>query len=336
MADVAAAVGVSKMTVSRALKRTGRSERSGSETLRQRILKCCEEMGYVLDQTARTFSSKRSGVVAALIPTLNNSNFSDTVHGLTAAIEASGLQVLLGYTEYDIQTEERLLRAMLTRRPEGVILTGGSHTPLARRMLKAAGIPVVETWDLLADPIEHMVGFSNSEATAELVRSLHARGYRRMAFMGGLPNSDARGADRRHGFEQAVKELGLPGLRMLSVGKAPVSMAQGAQAVVQVVQQWPDVEALICVSDHAAFGALMECHRRGWAVPQRIAIAGFGGFEVGNACYPKITTVAVDCVGIGQAAGDLLLTAIKAARQGQQLPPETVMIPYRIELKEST
>ncbi len=88
MADVAARVGVSKMTVSRALQRSAAgnpSERTASEALRQRILKACNEMGYVIDQTARTFSSKRSGFIAALIPTLNNSNFSDTAHGLAAA-----------------------------------------------------------------------------------------------------------------------------------------------------------------------------------------------------------------------------------------------------------
>ncbi|RZA06529.1 MAG: LacI family transcriptional regulator, partial [Proteobacteria bacterium] len=109
MADVAARVGVSKMTVSRALNRSDSSARSSSEALRQRILQTSREMGYVLDHTARTFASKRSGFVAALIPALNNSNFSDTAHGLTAALEGSGLQVLLGYTDYDVATEERLI-----------------------------------------------------------------------------------------------------------------------------------------------------------------------------------------------------------------------------------
>ena len=336
MADVAAHVGVSKMTVSRALNRSHSSGRSSSEVLRQRILQACGEMGYVMDQTARTFSSKRSGFVAALIPALNNSNFSDTAHGLTAAVEASGLQVLLGYTDYDVPTEERLLRAMLTRRPEGVVLSGGSHTPAARQLLRAAGVPVVETWDMLADPIEHSVGFSNAEATAELVRQLHAKGYRRMAFLGGAPESDARGADRRRGFVQAMQALGLDARRLLSVGQAPVSMAQGAQGVVQLVHSWPEVQALVCVSDHAAFGALMECRRRGWAVPGRLAIAGFGGFEVGAACHPQITTVAVDCAGIGRVAGELLLRAIEAARAGRRLAAETVRVPYRVELRGST
>ena len=336
MADVAARVGVSKMTVSRALSASTTRNRSTSEALRQRILLTCREMGYVVDQTARTFSSKRSGFVAALIPALNNSNFSDTAHGLTAAVEASGLQVLLGYTDYDVPAEERLLKALLARRPEGVVVTGGSHTPAARRLLQAAGVPVVETWDLLQKPIEHQVGFSNAEATAELVRHLHGCGYRRIAFMGGVPGSDARGADRRRGFEQAAASLGLDALRVLSIGQAPVSMAHGAQGVVQLLQRWPDTDAVVCVSDHAAFGALAECQRRGWAVPQRLAIAGFGGFEVGTACHPRLTTVAVDCVGIGRAAGELLLRAISARQAGVPLAPETVLMPFRIERRESS
>lgn len=336
MADIAKQVGVSKMTVSRALKRTAPCQHADSEALRQRIIKTSEAMGYVLDQTASMFASKRSGFVATLIPALNNSNFSDTAHGLTAAIEATGLQVLLGYTDYNIQTEERLLKAMLKRRPEGIVLTGGSHTPLVRRMLKAAGIPVVETWDLLDNPIEHNVGFSNAQATFDLVHQLYAKGYRHMVFMAGEPDSDARGADRRRGFEQAMQTLGLPPDRTLSVGRAPVSMANGAQAVAQARAQWQNLDALVCVSDHAAFGALMQCQRLGWAVPQQLAIAGFGGFEVGTASHPRLSTVTVDCVGIGQQAGKLLLRAIAAARSGQRLPPETVAVPYRIDLREST
>jgi LacI family gluconate utilization system Gnt-I transcriptional repressor len=336
MADIAARLGVSKMTVSRALSRQGSSNRPTSEALRQRILQTCQEMGYVLDQTARTFSSKRSGVVAALVPALNNSNFSDTAHGLTAALEGSGLQVLLGYTDYNSATEERLLRAMLSRRPEGVVVTGGTHTPATRKLLMAAGIPVIETWDLPTQPIEHCVGFSNAEAVAQLVQRMHAQGYRRIAFLGGVSTSDARGADRRRGFQDAMQKLGLDATRQLSIGEAPVSMDHGAQGVVQLLARWPDTQALVCVSDHPAFGAMAECQRRGIAVPGTLAIAGFGGFEVGASCHPRLSTVAVDCIGIGRAAGELLLRAIVGARDGDPLPPETVLIPFRVELRGST
>lgn len=293
-------------------------------------------MGYVIDQTARTFASKRSGFIGALLPALNNSNFSDTVHGLTTALEGSGLQVLLGDTHYDVKAEERLLREMLSRRPEAVVVVGATHTPAARELLKSVGIPVVETWDLPANPIEHSVGFSNAEAMAQLVRRMHTMGYHRIGYLGGISERDARGADRRRGFEQAMTELGLDPSRQISVGHAPVTMEHGAQGVVQLLHRWPDTQALVCVSDLPAFGAVAECQRRGIRVPEELALAGFGGFEVSASCHPRLSTVAIDCFGIGRATGELLLRAIGAERNGQRMSAETVLIPFRVEMREST
>lgn len=336
MSDIAAHLGISKMTVSRALSGVALRRSPASEALRQQILATCHEMGYVIDQTARSFSSKRSGFIAAVIPALNNSNFSDTAHGLTAAVESVGMQVLLGYTDYDTGTEEQLIRALLMRRPEGIVVTGGSHTPAARRLLATAGVPVVQTWDALDQPIDHNVGFSNAQACRDLVMTLHAQGYRRIGFLGGQPESDARGAERRRGYVQAMTELQLDPSPAVSVGLAPVSMDAGAQGVVQLLARWPALEAVVCVSDHAAFGALAECQRRGWSVPARLAIAGFGGFEVARACHPQLTTVSVDSAGIGRVAGELLVRAIAAARRGERLPAETVLMPYRVEVRGST
>ncbi|UVO37198.1 LacI family DNA-binding transcriptional regulator [Bradyrhizobium arachidis] len=332
MAEVAVRAGVSAMTVSRALKSDG----AVSEETRQRILAAVEELGYVLDLSAGALSSKRTGFVAALIPSINNSNFSDTARGITEAIEGQGLQMLLGYTDYDIDKEEQLVRAMLTRRPDGIIVTDGRHTPKARRMLQSAGIPVVETWDLPADPIDHVVGFSNAEASRALVHRLYQKGYRNIAFIGGASRRDTRGADRRLGYKRAVEELGLPVGRTISFGNPPISMQQGGEAIVQLIEQWPDVDAAVCVSDLSAFGAIMECHRRGWAVPGRIAVAGFGDFEVSRCSWPRITTVAVDCRNIGLEAGSVLLRAIDDIRDGRRPGPETLIVPFEVIEREST
>lgn len=332
MADVAERAGVSTMTVSRALKK---GSPISAET-RRRIMQAVDDLGYVLDQTAGTLSSKRSGFIATLIPSVNNSNFSDTVRGITEAIEGSGLQLLLGHTDYLVEKEETLLESMLTRRPEGIILTGGSHTPRSRRLLETVGIPVIEAWDLPRQPVEHVVGFSNAAAIRALVHDLFARGYRNIGFIGGTSNRDTRGADRRVGYSQAIAELGLSKSRIISFGSPPISMEQGGEAIVQLIEQWPEVDAAICVSDLSAFGALMECHRRGWAVPGRIALAGFGDFEVSRCTHPRLTTMAVDALAIGRTAGDLLLRAIEARREGHVLPPETMIMPFRVIQREST
>ena len=133
-----------------------------------------------------------------------------------------------------------------------------------------------------------------------------------------------------------IHKLGLPEDRVISFGQPPISMAQGAQALVQLIQRWPAVDAVLCVSDLSAFGALAECQRRNIAVPKRIAIAGFGDFEVGRNCYPAITTVAVNCLALGQVTGEVLLRAIEAARIGKRIPPETVLVPYSVEQRGST
>lgn len=332
MADVARVAGVSAMTVSRAL----RDGASIAPETRERIMSAVEELGYVLDQSAGSLSSKRTGFVAALIPSINNSNFADTARGITDALAGTGLQLLLGYTDYTVEKEEQLIEAMLRRRPEGIIVTGGSHTARSRRLLERAAIPVVEMWDLPKNPIGHVVGFSNAAAAGQLVRVLYSKGYRRIGFIGGTSNRDTRGAERRSGYEMAVEELGLPTGRVISFGAPPISMQQGGEAIVRLLERWPDIDAAICVSDLSAFGAVMECNRRGWSVPARIAIAGFGDFEVARCAYPSITTVSVACHEIGLKAGELLLRAVEATRGGTDMPRQTRVTDYEVILREST
>ncbi len=332
MLDVARLSGVSSMTVSRAL----RDGASIAPETRARIMRAVEDLGYVLDQSAGSLSSKRTGFVAALVPSLNNSNFADTARGLTDALAGSGLQLLLAYTDYSVETEESLIETMLRRRPEAIVVTGGRHTARGRRLLEQSGIPVVETWDVPATPVHHVVGFSNAEASATLVRHLHGKGYRKIAFIGGTTNRDTRGADRRAGYERAMANLGLKESRVISFGTPPISMKQGGEAVARLVEQWPEVEAAICVSDLSAFGALVECQRRGWLVPDRIAIAGFGDFEISRHCYPSITTVGVHCHDIGSRAGALLLRAIEGERCDQPIAAETILTDFEVIDREST
>ena len=306
MADVAQRAGVSKMTVSRALRDGG----VVSKETRERILAATEDLGYVLDQSAGSLSTKRTGFIAALVPSINNSNFSDTARGIADTLAGTGLQLLLGYTDYSVQREEQLIEAMLRRRPEGVILTGGNHTPRTRKLLKAAGIPVIETWDVPSRPIDQVVGFSNEDAMALLVLKLAEKGYKRFGYVGGTTERDTRGSQRRVGFQRALKQLKLPFDRVISFGVPPISIEQGGQALVSMLKTWPDTDVVICVSDLSAFGALMECQRRGLKVPKDIAIAGFGNFEVGAWSHPRITTVDVECYEIGRRAALRLRASI--------------------------
>jgi LacI family transcriptional regulator, gluconate utilization system Gnt-I transcriptional repressor len=328
MSDVARMAGVSKMTVSRVL-----AGHSVAQATRERVQQAIDELGYVADAAAGALSSGRSEFVAVLVPSLASSNFSDTVRGLSATLEPHGLQLLLGDTDYDLAREERLVHSMLRYQPRCVALSGSQHTEGTRRLLERSRIPVVEMWDMPANPIDMAVGFSNIRAAREMVRYLKGRGYRKIGFLGGASDLDLRGLERLKGYQQEIRAQGLGEPRVIRLGKSPITMSHGAPALDALLEQWPDTDAVMCVSDMSAFGAIMQCHRRGLSVPRDMAVVGFGNFEVAACCEPAITTVSVDAYGIGAQTGRLLLAATEAGGEGRNA--RKVPIDYMVMSRES-
>lgn len=303
MKDVAHAAGVSVMTVSRAFK----DDASVKAKTRALIHKTADDMGYVFDTVASNLRTQRSNFVAVIIPSVNNANFAATLRGLSDEIEATGRQVLLGNSNYSLEREEQLIDQLLQRRPDAIVLTGGRHSERARRRLELAGIPVIETWDLPENPVDHVVGFSNAKTMEALVDHFIERGRTKIAFIGGDTGEDTRGAERRSGFISAMVDRNLSAQRLVGVGPPPASMLTGAQAMAQILSRYPDLDAVIGVSDLAAFGALTECQRQGIDVPTQVAIAGFGAYEISRVCVPTLTTVDVQPREIGRHSARLIL-----------------------------
>jgi len=306
MEDVARAVGVSAMTVSRALKHDG----VVSPATRRRILEVVKELGYVPDQIAGSLSSKRSGFVAVLAPSLNNRPLAETVHALAETLEEAGLQILIGYTNYETKREERLLTELLQRRPEAIVVISDGHSPRSRKLMRESGIPIVQLWDWPARPIDNVVGFSNEDVAAGVVRFLAGRGYRRLAYLGETGDEGTRGARRRMGFVREVEALKLGPLRLHDQAPPPLNMLEGRAALPHMLKRWPDIDAIVCVSDPCAFGVLTEAQALGLQVPSQLAVVGFGDFDVSRCCTPALTTVAVDGARIGREAGTLLLNVL--------------------------
>jgi len=286
MSDVAKLAGVTAMTVSRALSGNGLV----SERTRQKITEAADALGYVFDSTAAVFASGKSGFVAVVVPTLNNSNFADTIRGITEGLSSTRLQVLLSYTDYDAEQEERVIRSLLTRRPEAIVITEGLHTDRSRKLLLGARIPVVEMWGAPTEPVQHVVGFSNREAGARMAEYLLGKGHRKITFVGGDSKRDTRGLERYLGYKQVMEDAGLKA-RLVKHGKAPIGMRHGEGALARLLTVRADTEAVLCVSDLLAFGMLASCQRQGIDVPGRLAIAGFGNYDVAQHCVPGITTL---------------------------------------------
>jgi LacI family gluconate utilization system Gnt-I transcriptional repressor len=332
MEDIASEAGVSAMTVSRVL----RSSSAVLPETRDRILDIIERLGFVPDQSAGALSSRRSGFVAMIVPSLNNSNFADTHRGLTNVLRQFGLNLLAAFSDYSLQQEENIIETMLRRRPEGIVLAGArSHmTKRSQHLLKMSRIPVIQTWDVPDEPIDHVVGFSNFNAAYVMVEHLWSREYRRIAFLGSSALGN-RGSKRISGYLAAMKKFG-GAPTIVDTGPVPATMEQGQRALDILTKQRPDADAVLCISDPLAFGLLMACNRQGVAVPSQIAIAGFGDFDIGRWSHPTLTTVQVGSYEMGALAGRLMLDAIDAGREGQIIKPTVRETGISVIAREST
>jgi LacI family gluconate utilization system Gnt-I transcriptional repressor len=272
--------------------------------------------GYVPNRVAGGLASNRSRLVAVIIPTLASPMFLGTLQALTEALAAEGYQVMVGESGYDGTREDALLDAIIGRRPDGVVLTGVMHSPEGRRRLLAAGIPVVETWDLTPTPIDMLVGFSHGEAGAAAARYLHGCGVREPAM---ISADDHRAGLRRQGFAETARAL--MGLGKVPVRQvhAPTTIGEGRRALAALLERHPGIDAVFCSSDLLALGALIESKVRGLAVPGRLRVVGFGDLDFAGDTDPPLTTLRVDGGAIGRQAARFLVDRIAGRPAGPRV-----------------
>ena len=308
--DVARLAGISPITVSRAL----RLPELVSARTRARVQAAIEQLGYIPNLSASSLASRRSGIVAVLVPTIGNSIFADTVRGLSDAVSDLGLQILLGDYGYSVDRERALLRTLAGRQPDAMVIVGLVEAASERALLKSLAIPVIETWDLTDQPIDTVVGFSNAEAGAKVARHFLASGRRHLAFAGG---SDARTVARCQGFKQAI--AGSATAPFCLTGEGPASVGAGRTMLTRILQQAPDTDAIFLSSDVLAAGALLEAQDQGISIPGQLGIAGLGDLEIGRAMRPRLTTISVAAYDIGYRAGTVVTSRLSTEVAGPRI-----------------
>lgn len=316
------------MTVSRYFN----SPEAVKESTRLKVQKAVSQTGYVHNRLAGALRSNKTRLVAVVLPMVTNPLFSDTFQAISAALSRSGYQVLLGVSGHHREQEQELLEFILSRRPDGIILTGTLHTPACRDRLRLSGVPVVETWDLSSEPIDMLVGFSHEKAGRDVARSLLGQGYRHFGL---LAVDDPRGLRRAESFVSTLAEYGVMDIpRHISAG-AP-SLAVGREGLSQLLNERSlpagEVLAVVCTSDTIAHGVLTEAISRGIDVPNQLAVMGFGDMNFAAHTFPSLSTVKVDGAEIGDLAAQMMLVRL----QGGAVEQPVRDVGFTIVQREST
>ncbi|TQK06865.1 LacI family DNA-binding transcriptional regulator [Herbaspirillum sp. SJZ107] len=308
LTEVAARAGVGTMTASRAINQP----ELVSQALRARVEQAVAELGYVPNRAARALASAQSKVIVVLVPSLSNAVFTAVLAGIQDALETDGYQILIGNTRYSDAEEEKLLGIYLQSNPDGILLSGLTHSKRVMDILASSKLPVVSMMDLASSPDALSVGFSQSQAGYTMTRYLLDKGYQRIGFMGA--QRDERTLKRAEGYRRALREAGCYDPRLETMVADPSTVALGAELLGRMLSVAPECDAIFCCNDDLAQGAIFQCQRRGIAVPGQLAICGFNDLPVSAWMNPSVTTIATPRYRVGFEAAQLLRAVIHGDR----------------------
>ena len=310
--DVARAVGVTKMTASRAY---AKPELVSPDT-RRKILQTGEELGYVPNLVAGVLSSKRSKIIGVVLSSNDDSMFSETIRGVTSVCEENGYDVLVGLAQMSPAREETILRTFLGRAVDGIVIAKTGFSSETQALLQSGDTPVVEVWDAPRRPIDMACGFANKAAGRLVARYFGEKGYKSVYT---CVTDFYRERQRAQGFLDEAKKLGLEAeldqVDQVATGAEQVGFEIGVQAVERILERRKRPRALFMPGDTRACGAMHAALKNGLSVPKEMAICGFGDLTFGRYINPSLTTVNVSAFDIGVHAAAKIIDRLNGAEE---------------------
>ncbi|SFC72243.1 transcriptional regulator, LacI family [Polaromonas sp. OV174] len=321
LADVARLAGVSLGSASRALSVPNEVKPATLAKVQQAVA----QLGYVRNGAAQALASRRTRTVAAIYPTLSNPIFSVSIHKLQQTLWKYGYQLLVASHEYEPQREIDLLRAIVERGVDAIVLVGTDHSHEVYELARQYGLPYVLTWSFDDSTYPHCVGFSYYDAAYEMAKVVVESGHTRIALCNGFEVSNERARARVAGTRAALKAAGIS-LRRDWVTEQPFNFEGGREAVRRFMGSEDCPTVLICGTDLQAIGAIDECRIRGIRVPEDLSITGFDDIEHAAIVVPPLTTVHVPTEKIGILAAQRIVELIEGREMPAFSPLETTVV----------
>jgi LacI family transcriptional regulator len=317
--DVARAAGVSSASVSRALTRP----ELVSEAVHDRVKSAIRTLAYVPNAAAQALSGRRSRLVGAVVPALDDPVTALALESLTRELAAEGVALILSLAGEGAAASEECVRGVVARGAEAIVFGGGAIPVEPGNLYPERTLPYASFDEAASSGLSARSGFDRAKALALGARYLQQLGHARIGFF-------ALGGERCVG---AVRSA-LAGTGIDIVGGMPAIDPNSGSGVGDAFDHWRALPApptaLICGSDAAAVAVLHECSRREIAVPGQWSVIGFGDTELSRLVRPALTTLRVPAREAGRALARNLLALLEGR---SETPPELLA---KLVAREST
>ncbi len=317
LSEIALAAGVSRSTVSLALRGSPLIAKSTAEKVRE----AASELGYVYNRTAAALRNRRTHTIGLIEANFKNPFFAAMSESVEREIERVGKALLFVDSAESLERQQKAIQLMLEHGVDGILLCPVRHTTKENlEILKKAGVPFVLFSRYIPGFDADYVGGANVEGAYQAVCRMIQLGHKRIVFVGGEPYTSSW-LDRVGGFRRAMVEAGIE-LPSPWYFCSEVSAAGGSSRVEEVLEVRPMPTAALCYSDTVAFGFMMGLERRGIFPGRDFAVVGFDDLPESRLWRPPLATLACPPTRVGSMAIQMLLERL----DGDNTPPRRVEI----------
>jgi len=329
MKRIARELGVSTTTISKVLN----NHQDISSATRARVLARVEELGYRPNALARSLTLRRAETIGIVIPDLMHSYFVEVINGIEQVASARGYGLLLCNSGENPTKERSELQLLYGRQVDGILLAAAPEAQNGDvlRRLRAHGVAIVMIdRDDYEDMPCHRVLTDDERAGVLATEHLLASGRRAIAHLAGPRSTHAR--RRQKGWRRALRTAGIAPQAEWLVQSGFLER-EGYEAMQRLLEAGVGVDAVFAANDPAAIGAMKAIWGAGLKVPDDIAVVGVGDIAHGDLLKVPLTTISWSRAELGSRAAELLIDSLE--RKGTQLPPQRVIIPPRLIVRES-
>lgn len=316
--DVAKKLKISIYTVSRALD----GYDDVADHTRELVIETANEMGYVPNRAARQLRRQKAETVGFILPSIskrfNEPFFTEFVSGLGDELSDKGFDLLISNAATDEVEQNLYQRWVNSRKVDGFILNRIRKHDWRINYLSRRGIPFVALGQSQDGNKYPCVRIEAADEFLKLVQHVRQNGFTRFGYVGG-PNDLVNQIDRLKWFKSAVKKCGLE-VNRNHIVSTDMSSTAGYEAVSSLLSSAHPPDALLCVNDESAFGALHAAHEQGYQVGQDLAIAGFEGVQDSRHTEPPLTTLEIPVADIARKLAGMLLEQLhERSAQAQEV-----------------
>ncbi len=304
--DVARVAGVSTATVSRAINNPD----IVSEELRARISSVIQHLGWVPDGAARALTTRRTGTIGAVFPTLSHGDFGRAIHELQSELTESGRTLLLACSEYDPDQEFQQVRKLIERGVDGLVLVGQAHHSELMEFISLRNVPFVNTFVYSPESHGTCIGPDNHKALYRLTNYLADLGHRRFGVIAQSTADNDRALARLQGTRDALAERSIA-IQPAHFAEGSWRIGEGRELFRRIISHSPAPTAVICGNAFLTIGAMLEAQALGLRVPEQLSIVGYDDIEMMRELPVPLTTIRVSSEEVGRRAARFLVAKLE-------------------------